>query len=236
MLKTVTLTNPGDGPLTITSMSTDDPADFSVDGSGCPVSPFTVAPGGHCAIVVTFSPVIAGPYGLNVPHTNLAAANLVVVDDAGAGTQKLPLSGMAAGPGAQFSVGNVTIAGLDFGLQPLNIPSVGAFVTLTNNGTDPLVVSRIGATGDFSEIDSCGTLPTTIAAGASCTLGITFTPTQLGSRTARLTITDNAANNQQSIALSGVGVNVSGRRQGSGIHREQLVGPIVAIPVVPDSF
>ena len=232
MLKTVTLTNPGDGQLTITSMTTDDPADFSVDGSGCPVSPYTVAPGGHCAIVVTFAPVIAGPYGLNVPHTNLAAANLVVLDDAGSGTQKLPLSGMAAGPGAQFSAGNVTIAGLDFGLQPLNIPSVPAVVTLTNNGSDPLVISVITVSGEFGEIDTCGT----IAAGASCTLSITFTPTQLGSRTGRLTITDNAANNQQSIALSGMGVNVSGRRQGSGIHREQLVGPIVAIPVVPDSF
>ena len=51
-----------------------------------------------------------------------------------------------------------------------------------------------------------------------------------------MTITDNAGNFQQSITLTGVGINVSGRRQGSGVHRELLTGPIVAIPLVPGSF
>lgn len=236
MVKNVTLTNTGDGQLTITSMTSDDPADFSVDGSACPRGPYTVAAGGSCTIVVTFAPTIAGPYGLNVPHTNLAAANLVVVDDAGSGTQKLPLSGLATGPGAQFSVANVTITGVGFGEQALNIPSDPMVVTLMNNGSDPLVISGVAMTGDFTENDSCGALPATLPAGTSCTLTITFTPSQLGKRSGGLTITDNAANTQQSITLSGFGVNVSGRRQGSGIHRELLTRPIVAIPIVPDAF
>jgi hypothetical protein len=231
MLKTATLTNVGDGPLTITSMTSDDPADFKVDGSACPVSPYTVAPGGQCTIGVTFVPGIGGPVGMNVPHTNLAAANLVVVDDAG--TQKLPLSGLAAGPGAQFSVGSVVIAGVDFGQQAVNAPSLPAGVTLWNNGTEPLIISKIVLTGDFSETDNCGTLPATIAAGASCTLNVRFTPSQAGNAAGRMTVTDNAGTGQQSVALSGVGVNVSGRRQGTGVHRELLLGPIVAIPIQP---
>jgi Abnormal spindle-like microcephaly-assoc'd, ASPM-SPD-2-Hydin len=231
MLKTVTLINSGDGQLTIASMTSDDPVDFKVDGSACPVAPYTLAPGGQCPIGVTFVPSIAGPYGTNVPNTNLAAANLVVVDDAG--TQKLPLSGIAAGPGSQLTVGNVVIAGVDFGQQPVNATSLPATVTLTNNGSDPLVISKIVMSGDFSETDTCGTLPATIAAGASCTLSIQFTPSQVGKGTGTLTITDNAGNGQQSITLTGLGVNVSGRRQGSGIHRELLIGPIVAIPIQP---
>ncbi len=229
LLKMVTLINSGDGPLTIASMTSDDPVDFKVDGSACPVTPYTLAPGGQCVIDVTFVPGIAGPYGMNVPHTNLAAANLVVVDDAG--TQKLPLSGIGAGPGAQLTVGNMVIAGVDFGQQPVNAPSLPAAVTLTNNGTEPLIISKIVMSGDFSETDTCGTLPATIAAGASCTLSISFTPSQVGKRSGGMTITDNAGTLQQSITLTGLGVNVSGRRQGSGVHRELLIGPIVAIPI-----
>jgi len=225
-LKTVTLINSGDGPLTITSMTSDDPADLKVDGSACATAPYTIAPGGQCLIIVTFTPTIAGPYGMNVPHTNLAAANLVVVDDAG--TQKLPLQGMAIGPGAQLTVGDIVIAGVDFGQQAVKYPSPPADVTVTNNGTESLVIGKIVLTGDFTESDTCA-LP--IAAGGSCTVSITFTPSQLGKETGGMTITDNAANGQQSITLTGVGINVSGRRQGSGIHRELLTGPIVAIPI-----
>jgi len=45
---------------------------------------------------------------------------------------------------------------------------------------------------------------------------------------------DNAANAQQSITLTGIGINVSGRRQGWGVHRELLMGPIVAIRSSPE--
>ncbi len=231
MAKTVALINSGDGPLTITSMTSDDPADFKVDGSACPSPPYTVAPGGHCTIIVTFTPAIAGPYGMNVPHANIVAANLVVVDDAG--TQKLPLQGVAIGPGAQLTVGSVIIAGVDFGQQAVKYPSTPADVTLTNNGSEALIISKIALTGDFSETDNCGALPATIAVGASCKISITFTPSQLGSRSGGMTISDNAANAQQSITLTGIGINVSGRRQGSGVHRELLIGPIVAIPIQP---
>ncbi len=234
LTKTATLINTGDGQLTITSMATDDPVDFKVDGSACPITPSTVAPGGHCLIGVTFMPAIAGPYGLNIPQTNLAAANLIVVDDAG--TQQLPLSGFSPGPGAQFTLDGVVIAGVDFGPQAVNLQSLPAVVTLTNNGTESLVLSKIVMTGEFTEIDTCGSLPATIAVGVSCTLRIRFMPSQLGSRTGLMTITDNAGNFQQSISLTGTGVNVSGRRQGSGVHRELLTGPIVAIPIPTHSL
>jgi hypothetical protein len=44
-----------------------------------------------------------------------------------------------------------------------------------------------------------------VAAGASCSIAITFTPSVAGSLTATLTVADNAAGSPQSIALSGTG-------------------------------
>jgi hypothetical protein len=44
-----------------------------------------------------------------------------------------------------------------------------------------------------------------VAAGASCTFSMTFTPTAVGSRTGSITITDDAGNSPQSISLSGIG-------------------------------
>jgi hypothetical protein len=78
-------------------------------------------------------------------------------------------------------------------------------VTLTNTGTATLNISSVAASGDFAVktvAKSCGA---TVAAGKSCSIDVTFTPTQLGARTGTLTITDNAANSPQTVALSGTG-------------------------------
>jgi hypothetical protein len=237
-LKTATLVNTGDGPLTITSITTDDHADLSVDGSACPS---TLVPGGQCAIGVTFHPLIAGPFSCvnpGVAPTFPICANLVVADDAGTGQQKLPITGSAAGPGAQFSYGGVALGRLDFGPQGVNAPGPPATITLTNNGNEALVISNLAMTGDFTQSNSCGTMPATLAAGANCTFTITFTPSQAGPRAGALTITHNAANLQQSVTLIGTGVEGvdiagAGRRAGSGVHRDRLIGPIASAPLRP---
>jgi hypothetical protein len=61
-------------------------------------------------------------------------------------------------------------------------------------------------TGDFA-----GATGTTCAGGASlapaasCTINVTFTPTAKGSRTGSLTVTNDAKNSPQTVALSGDG-------------------------------
>ena len=223
---TANLTNTGNGPLTITAFATDDPTDFSVDGSGCLAAPFTIQPDPDvlCPIIVTFHPQAAGPYG-DLPKTNLKNVNLIVTDDAGTGTQKLPLQGIALGPGAVLTANGQAVSAIDLGDQLLGFSSASATVTLTNNGTEALAISHIAASGDFGEINSCPQV--SLAAGASCTISINFKPSQLGPRTGTLTITDNAYNPQQSVALTGNGVsgvtnNGSGRRADSGIGRSRM--------------
>jgi parallel beta-helix repeat protein len=93
---------------------------------------------------------------------------------------------------------------LAFGSQPINNASVSQTITLTNSGSTPSHMCGIASAGDFSETHTCGTL---LGAGASCAIHVTFTPKAMGSTGASLTITNDAANAPQVIALSGTGVD-----------------------------
>lgn len=79
-------------------------------------------------------------------------------------------------------------------------------VTLTNTGTAPLAISSIAAGGDFSTTDTCPRAPATVAINASCTITVSFTPSQGDAPiNGTLTVADNAPGGSQSIALSGSG-------------------------------
>lgn len=55
---------------------------------------------------------------------------------------------------------------------------------------------------DFAETNNCGS---SLGAGKSCTIRVTFTPTATGSRSAWVAITDNGGDSPQRVALSGTG-------------------------------
>lgn len=81
--------------------------------------------------------------------------------------------------------------------------SAGKAVTMTNSGTGVLSISSIVATGDFAISSStCGS---SLGIGAKCKFKVTFTPTQLGTRTGAVTITDNAPTSPQTVSLTGTG-------------------------------
>jgi hypothetical protein len=79
-------------------------------------------------------------------------------------------------------------------------------VTVTNTGTAAASLASVGITGDFAQGNNCGT---SLAAGASCTVSVTFKPTASGTRTGSLTINSNASNNPVTAALSGTGASSS---------------------------
>jgi hypothetical protein len=95
-------------------------------------------------------------------------------------------------------------ASLDFGNRPLGSASTPSLVTLTNSGSGPLHISSIviDGTTDFSQTNDCGS---TLAATASCTVQITFTPSASGIDQASLLITDSAGGSPQTVALTGSG-------------------------------
>ncbi|HXM19971.1 MAG TPA: choice-of-anchor D domain-containing protein [Terriglobales bacterium] len=82
---------------------------------------------------------------------------------------------------------------------PRNLP-------LTNSGSASLMITRIAITGtnpgEFAQTNNC---KSSLPAGKSCTITVTFTPTAIGARTAYVLITDNAAGSPHNVYLLGRG-------------------------------
>lgn len=106
----------------------------------------------------------------------------------------------AAAPKVQLSTTSLTFAS-----QLLHTTSAAQTVTLTNAGTASLSITSIAASGDFKQTNTCGS---SVLAGAKCTISVTFTPTATGTRTGKVTITDNASGSPQTVNLTGVGSEV----------------------------
>ena len=87
--------------------------------------------------------------------------------------------------------------------------SAAQAATLSNTGNAPLtgIAASIAGTnpGDFALSTGTNACGTTLAAGASCSIDVTFTPAAIASYSATLSVADNAAGAPQTTALSGTG-------------------------------
>jgi alpha-L-fucosidase 2 len=92
---------------------------------------------------------------------------------------------------------------VNFGSRQIGSPSEATVLTVSNTGTAAATINAISATGDFAQTNNCGA---SLAAGASCAVNVTFTPTAAGSRTGSVTVTSNAPGSPHTVALSGTGV------------------------------
>ena len=114
-------------------------------------------------------------------------------------------------------------ASLTFGSQALNTTSPAQAVTVSNTGNAAATVTGFTVSGDFLQSNTCGS---SIAAGASCTVSVSFRPVASGTRTGTLTITSNATNNPTTVALSGTGAGstatnlAAGRPTGESSHTQ----------------
>src|SRR5579859_8177909 len=97
----------------------------------------------------------------------------------------------------------LTPTSLSFANQIVNTTSAAQAVTLKNNQTTTLTISGITTSGDYAQTNNCGT---SLAAGASCTINVTFKPTATGTRTGTLTVTDSGNDSPQTASLSGTGI------------------------------
>jgi hypothetical protein len=93
-------------------------------------------------------------------------------------------------------------AALQFGEQALGSHTKMA-VSLTNHQKTALSVTGVAAGGDFAAISGC---PSSLGAGASCTITVDFAPTALGSHSAQLTVDDSDTNGPRKVPVNGVGV------------------------------
>ena len=90
---------------------------------------------------------------------------------------------------------------LSFGSTAVGATSAQT-VTVSNPGSAAVSMSSVGVTGPFSETNNCGT---SLAAGASCTVSVTFAPTAAGSATGTLSVNSSAPGSPLTVALSGTG-------------------------------
>jgi len=189
--KTATLTNTGKATLVIGSIALGglNSSEFG-ETTTCGAS---LSAGAKCTISVTFAPTLVG----------VGTASVTVIDNSTGSPHTLALSGTGkAAPTVSLSPTT-----LSFGTQTAGISSTAQSVTLKNTGTAGLTIKSVALTGTgasaFLKSTTCGT---TVGIGAQCTMSVTFKPASSGSKTASLTITDNAPNASQSVALSGTGV------------------------------
>jgi sugar lactone lactonase YvrE len=96
---------------------------------------------------------------------------------------------------------------LAFGNQTVGTPSAPQVVTVTNSTAAAINITTIildlGLNpGDFTQTNNC---PATIAAGASCQITITFTPSGVGAKSAGLAVSDSTSLPNESVGLTGTG-------------------------------
>ncbi|HET9177443.1 MAG TPA: SBBP repeat-containing protein [Terriglobia bacterium] len=185
--QTVTLVNAGSAPLGITSISAT--GQFTQTNDCGSVVP---AGGGTCSIQVTFTPT----------QTGSVTDQITITDNAAGSPQAITVTG-----GGVTSAGTLSITptSLTFAAQTVGQASPAQTVQLTNTGNTAINISNITTSGDFAQTNSCGTLPTVLNVGATCSISVTFTPASTGSRTGSLTIDDDANNNPQGVSLTGTG-------------------------------
>jgi hypothetical protein len=181
----VTVTNTGSANLVITAIT---PTGGSSTSFSQTNNCGTVAASGTCTINVTFTPQAAGAL----------ASQICVTDNAPASPQCFNISGTGT------ATGNIGFnpASLTFPNTAVGVTSAALPITVRNSGGSPITISSIVASGDFAQSNNCGT---SLAAGGSCTVSVTFHPTTNGTRTGAITFTDSAPGSPQTVSLQGVG-------------------------------
>lgn len=201
--QTVTLSNPGTAALSVGSIATSgaNAVDFAVVAGGSCAAGSSVPAGGSCSILVRFQPTASGS----------RSATLAIAHNASGGSSGVSLSGtatIATQPSIAVSTNTLafpaTALGTSAPVQTVSVANVGgASMNFTGFGITGAQAGEFARAGGGAG-GSCA-IGTPLAAGASCTVGISFAPAGLGTRSATLTISSDAANGNPAITLSGTG-------------------------------
>ena len=104
------------------------------------------------------------------------------------------------------AVAALSLDGLHFPPTAVGTQSQPMKVQFSNPGTVSVKIRSISVSGanagDFVQTSTCGN---NVAVGASCTVTLTFRPSQKGKRSALLKFTDNAIAGTQVVSLAGTG-------------------------------
>ena len=168
-------------PLTITSTNTEFAA------TGCTTS---LAAAASCTLSATFAPTLTA--------TGAQTGTIAVAYTTGTGSpQSVSVTGTAVSP--------LTVAPTSITFSTtrnVGTPSQSHSVTLTNSTTSAVAIGSIVASPAAYAI-TANTCTTSLAAAASCSVTVVFTPTVVGTTTGTLTTTYGASNSQLVVAMTG---------------------------------
>ena len=191
----VLINNTGDGSLSVINLAVNPP--FSVAQNTCTGS---LAGGASCSAGVVFSPAVSGSSNgaLSVSSPSLEIPASVA------------LSGTGGTPGTlQGQPGTV-----NFPVTGVGATSNPVTVTLTNPSVAGALSNlKLGATADFKVASS--TCPATLAAQASCTASVVFSPTSAGPETGSMTVSSDTLVAGNFLPLQGVGFDFTVAATGS---------------------
>lgn len=179
----VTLTNPGNAPLVISSITTT--GDFrhtSTCGSAVPAA-------GSCTISIVFKPTQVGTRTGETRIVSNAVSSPDLISLNGVGKGLVPAIKTNA---SSYNFGNVKVGA----------SSADRALVITSSGTGPLEIRSISVSGDYSGSHNC---PRLLDAGKSCTLTGRFKPKAKGARPGTITISTSAPGSPTVITLSGNG-------------------------------
>jgi phospholipase C len=180
----VTLTNIRSTPITVSKITTT--ANFG-QKNNCT----TLAVGATCQISVMFYPKKAGPL----------TGTMTITDTDTTSPQVVNLQGI----GNEVTISGSKYPGVNFGTTYLDSQTSNT-VTLTNHGSLPLPITSITTVGDYSQTNTCGS---SVAAGGTCTITVTFSPTVAGTLYGNLVVNDGDPASPNTARLYGVGSSTS---------------------------
>jgi hypothetical protein len=209
--RTLTLANNGSGAATLGSLSIggSHSADFRIDGGSTCADGQALAAGAQCTVVVGFSPSAAGARSasLAVAATNASTPEALAL--AGTGVA-------AAAPALGLSADALAFT------PPATGTAAAQTLTLTNTGNAALHLSALTVSSNRFALDAagtggCGSVPITLAAGASCTVAVSWAGTAADAdEAATLTVTGDMPGGNATVSLSGEGSASQPSNQGGG--------------------
>jgi uncharacterized protein len=190
-------------PVTVTNTTTftSTVAISKIAISGTNASDFTetdnctsLAENATCTITVTFAPSAIGTRTGTLTVTNDSTSNP---------TLTASLIGNGLDTTATLTPASATFANTYAG----GGVSAAQIFTLTNTSTVAIAVKSVGVSAQFADTTACGA---SLAAGASCTISVTFVPTSAGAVTGTLTVLTNTTGNPTlTSTLNGTGLQTT---------------------------
>lgn len=180
-LQTVTLTNSSSSPISLSSISTGT-SQFVRTGSTCTGQ---LAAAASCSVTLRFVPSAVGAFADQLTFATSDGAAVVLLKGFGTG------AAIALSPAA-----------LNFGDQLVGTTSGDKQVSITNTGTNALIISSLSTSAGFSQSGTCFN----ISPGATCPINVQFTPTAVGPLSGTLTVVSNAYQAAPPVSLFGNGI------------------------------